>query len=86
MLTNYRTWFWLAVVFQFLNAILHSVSLFLTLEPANETERQLVELLNTYHFDMGGGFHPTMSNLFLALSSCFTLLWAAAFALRRAPR
>ena len=78
MLKNYRTWFWLAVVFQLLNATLHSVSLFVALEPTNETERQLVELLNTYHFEMGAGFNPTMSNLFTALSSCFTLLCAFA--------
>jgi len=78
MLKNYRTWFWLAVVFQLLNATLHSVSLFVALEPTNETERQLVELLNTYRFEMGAGFNPTMSNLFTALSSCFTLLCAFA--------
>jgi len=88
MLKNYRTWFWLAVVFQLLNAALHSVSLFVALEPANETERRLIELLNTYHFEMGAGFNPTMSNLFTALSSCFTLLCAFAgavnaFVLRR---
>ena len=66
------------MVFQLLNATLHSVSLFVALEPTNETERQLVELLNTYHFEMGAGFNPTMSNLFTALSSCFTLLCAFA--------
>jgi hypothetical protein len=88
MLKNYRFWFWLAVVFQFITAAIHSISLFVTPEPGNETERQLFELLTTYRFEMGSGFTPTMANITTALSSCFTLLYAFAglinaFLLRR---
>lgn len=31
-------------------------------------------LLTTYQINAGAGFHPTFSNLFTALSSCFTFL------------
>ena len=74
MLRNYRFWFWLAAVFQLITAAIHSISLFVTPEPGNETERQLFELMSTYRFEMGSGFTPTMANLITALSSCFTLL------------
>jgi hypothetical protein len=88
MLKNYRFWFWLAVVFQFITAGIHSISLFVTPEPGNGTERQLFELLTTYRFEMGSGFTPTMADITTALSSCFTLLYAFAglinaFLLRR---
>lgn len=74
MLKRYTIWFWAAVVFQFLTAVFHSISLFVKPEPANETERQLFTLLTTYKMDGGAGFHPTFSHLMTALSSCFTLL------------
>jgi len=74
MLKNFRFWLWVTVVVQFLTAGIHSISLFLSPEPANETERSLFELMRTHHFEMGGGFSPTMENLVTALSSCLTLL------------
>ncbi len=74
MLKRYTFWLTAAVIFQFLTAVLHALSLFIKPEPANDTERQLMTLLNTYELDAGGGFHPTFGNLFLALSSCFSLL------------
>ena len=74
MLRRYTFWLTTAVIFQIINAVLHSISLFIELEPANETERQLVQTLTTYKFDMGGGFHPTFSNMFTALSSCFSFV------------
>lgn len=64
----------MAVVFMFLTGAVHSISLFVRPVPGNEVERQLVELMATYKNDLGAGFHPTMSNLFTALSSCFSLL------------
>lgn len=75
---SFRLWFWIAVALQFINAAIHSISLFVTPQPGNETERRLFELLDTYRFDMGAGFTPTMGNLLMALSSCFTLLFAFA--------
>ena len=74
MLKRYTFWLSAAVIFQFLTAALHAISLFVKPEPANETERQLMTLMTTYKMDAGAGFQPTFSNLFTALSSCFSLL------------
>lgn len=74
MLKRYTFWLWAAVVFQLLTAAIHAVSLFVSVEPANETERQLDTLVTTYHINAGGGFHPTYQNLFIALSSCFSFV------------
>jgi hypothetical protein len=74
MLKRYTFWLWTAVIFQLLTAFFHSLSLFITPVPNNETQRQMMELMDTYKMDLGGGFHPTFGNLFIALSSCFSLL------------
>jgi hypothetical protein len=74
MLKRYTFWLSAAVLFQFVTAILHAIGLFITPDPANETERQLLEIMSTYRMDAGAGFTPTFSNLFTALSSCFTFL------------
>lgn len=74
MLKRYTFWFSAAALFQLLTGLIHSVSLFINVEPANETERQMDVLISTYKMDAGAGFHPTFSNLFTALSSCFTFL------------
>lgn len=52
----------------------HAMSLFVETPPANETEVQLQNLMKTYKIDAGAGFHPTMSGLFTALSSCYSIL------------
>ena len=74
MLKRYTFWLWVAVVFMFLTGAIHSIGLFVSPQPANEVERQLIELMKTYKHDPGAGFHPTTGNLFTALSSCFSLL------------
>ena len=74
MLKRYTFWLWTAVVFQLLTAFFHSLSLFITPIPADETQRQMMELMDTYKLEMGPGFHPTFGNLFTALSSCFSFL------------
>jgi hypothetical protein len=74
MWKRYTFWLTAAVIFQFLNFIIHTLSLFITLEPSNESEKQLVELLNNYKFDLGAGFHPTFSSMFTALSSCLSFV------------
>jgi hypothetical protein len=74
MFKRYTLWLWIAIVFMLLNATIHSVTLFIQPAPQNETERQLVQLMTTYRNDFGAGFHPTPQNLFIALSSCFSLL------------
>src|SRR5712691_12792102 len=74
MLKRYTFWLWLAVVFLFLTGAIHSLSLFLSPVPGNEVERQMLDLMRNHKQDMGAGFHPTMWNLFTALSSCYTFL------------
>jgi len=74
MLKRYTFWLSAAVIFQFLTAAFHALSLVIKPEPANDTERQLLTLVTTHKIDAGGGFQPTFSNLFTALSSCFSLL------------
>jgi hypothetical protein len=74
MLKRYTFWFWAAIVFMFLTGAIHSIGLFISPAPANETERQLIDLMHTYRRDLGAGFHPSTQNLFTALSSCFTFL------------
>jgi hypothetical protein len=74
MLKRYTFWLWLAVVFLFLTGLIHSIGLFISPAPANETERQMLDLMMTYKLDLGAGFHKSMWSLFTALSSCFTFL------------
>ena len=74
MLKCYTFWLWTAAVLQFLTAGIHAISLYVSPTPENETERILHELITTYHKDLGGGFHRTFSDLFTALSSCFTFV------------
>lgn len=71
---NYRTWLKTAAVFQFITAAFHAVTLFVSPPPNNETEKQLYNLMSTYQFDFGAGFHRSMNELTLALSACLSLL------------
>ena len=71
---RYRLWLWIAVVLLFLNALIHSVTLFIQPGPQNETERELLNLMSTYKMDLGGGFKRSTRELFTALSACYSLL------------
>jgi len=74
MLKRYTFWLSAAVLFQIITGAVHALSLFSTSLPVNETERQIIEMMTTYRWDAGAGFHPTFFNLFTAYSSCFTFL------------
>ncbi len=74
MLKSYRFWLWFAVVVLLLNALIHSLTLFVEPVPQNDTERQLVSLLVSYKSDFGAGFQRSMKEIFIALSACFSLL------------
>ncbi|MBV9215504.1 MAG: hypothetical protein JO053_04950 [Acidobacteria bacterium] len=74
MLKRYTFWLTAGILFQFLTAIIHSLSFFVRQKPENDTEQQMLDLLYNYHLDLGAGFHPTFGNLFTALSACFTLM------------
>jgi hypothetical protein len=71
---KYSTWLKTAAILQFTAAIIHAITLFVTLPPNNETEKQLFTLMDTYRFDFGAGFHRTMGELIFALSACFCLV------------
>ena len=71
---NYITWLKTTAILQVIIAIIHAISLFVTLPPNNETEKQLFTLMDTYRFDFGAGFHRTMGELIFALSACFCLV------------
>jgi hypothetical protein len=75
MLKRYTFWLWVAVFFQLLTALAHSVSFIVTPVPLNDTEKQLLDLMTNYQLDMGAGFHRSTNNLFMALSACFPLLY-----------
>lgn len=82
---NYKTWYWVATVFQFLTAAIHSLSFLNDPKADNETEKTLIELMQNYRLS---GLDVTMSQLVTALSACFTFayLFGAlinAFLLRR---
>jgi len=88
MRTRYTLWLKTAIVFMFLTGAVHAVSLVARPQPRTDTERQLIELMQTHRLDMGDGFHPTMANLMTALSACFTFVcvlggWINAYLLRR---
>ncbi len=74
MLKRYSFWLWVAVIVLLLTAGLHSVTLFVSPPPLNDTERQLFELMSTYRKDFGGGFVRSTAELVTALSSSFSLL------------
>lgn len=71
---NYKTWLKTAAIFQLITAAMHTATLFVNQPPKNDTEKQLFELMNSYKFDFGAGFHRTMNELTLALSSSLSLL------------
>lgn len=71
---KYTTWLKTAAIFQFINAIIHTTSFFITPAPNNETEKQLFTLMDTYQFDLGAGFHRTMSEVTLVFSACLSLV------------
>ena len=75
MLKRYTFWLWVAIVFQLLTVLAHSLSFVVTQVPNNDTEKQLLDLMMNYRLDMGAGFHRTTNNLFTALSACFPLLY-----------
>jgi len=73
-MNKYSTWLKTAAIFQLVAAVIHAITLFIPLPPNNETEKQLVTLMDSYKFDFGAGFHRTMGDLTLALSACFSLV------------
>lgn len=74
-LKSYRLWAILAAVFQFLTGLIHGLSFFAEQQPANETEKQLMDLFVGYKQDLGAGYQRSAAELFIAVSACLTLLY-----------
>ena len=72
MLKRYTFWLWLAVVFQLLTAVIHALSLFVAPDPTTMSAGE--RLMTNLRLDMGAGFHPSMGDLFTAVSACYSLL------------
>lgn len=71
---NYSFWLKTSSVIQFITAAAHSISFFVTPQPANETEKRFYDLMTSYQFDFGAGFHRSMEQMMTALSVCFPLV------------
>lgn len=71
---KYPFWLKLASVLQLIAALIHAITLFVSLPPSNGIELQLNSLMDSYRFDLGAGFHRTMGELNLVLSACFCLV------------
>jgi len=88
MLKKYSFWLKAASIFQLLTAGLHSLSFLNNPAPENDSEKQLMELMNNYKKDLGGGFDPSMNDLLICLSACLPLLcilggWINLYLLKR---
>ncbi len=59
-------------VFLILLGLVHSISFFKKLVPANDTERQLLSLMTSYKFNLMGSLR-SMDNLFQGFSVAFML-------------
>jgi len=71
---NYKTWWWVAVVLQLVTAAIHALSFLNEPVPANDTEKQLIDLMQNYRQNLAG-MAVTMDGLLTALSACFSLLY-----------
>lgn len=75
MLSNFSFWIWAAIIAQGLSALFHSLSFIAKPKPRNDTEKQLIDLLQNYKMEMGGGIKRSFSNLFIGVSICFTFIY-----------
>jgi hypothetical protein len=75
MFANFSFWIWFTIIMQVLTAIFHSISFFAPAKPRNDTEKQLVDLVKNYKMDMGAGIKRSFGNLFVGVSTSFTLIY-----------
>jgi hypothetical protein len=75
MLSNFSFWIWGTIIAQLLTAIFHSISFFAKEKPRNETEKQLIGLVKDYKIDMGSGIKRSFGQLFIGVSTCFTMIY-----------
>jgi uncharacterized iron-regulated membrane protein len=72
---TYTFWLKATIVFQLLTAGVHALSFLASPQPSSDAEKQMLDLMVNIKSDMGAGFSPSMMDLFLALSSCFSLVY-----------
>ena len=75
MFKRYTFWLTLAAILQLLTAAVHSLSFLVKPNPHDESERQLLDLLQNYQPDLGPYFHPTYGQIYTGLSASFALLF-----------
>lgn len=76
MSNRYHFWLRTTAILQLITAGIHAMSFFRNRIPANESEQKLYELMTSYQMNnVGPYFHPTMQDIFNALSACFSLLY-----------
>jgi len=81
MLSTFSFWIWATIIAQLLTAIFHSLSFISPAKPRNESERQLIDITTNYKLDMGAGIKRSFYNLFVGVSSCFTIIYLLGAAL-----
>lgn len=74
-MNGYILWIRVSAFLQIVTGCIHALGLLRDRAPQNETERTLKELMSTYRPDLGPFFHPSMHDILLALSSCFSFLY-----------
>jgi hypothetical protein len=75
MFMRHTLWLIMSIVFLLLTGGIHSLSLIGGPQPTNDTEKQMIDLMTTYHMSLDPYFSPTMMDFFTDLSSCFTWLY-----------
>lgn len=75
MAASFSFWIWGTIIAQFLTAFFHSLSFIATAKPRNETEKQLVDLVKNHKMDMGAGIKRSFGQLFIGVSTSFTLIY-----------
>jgi len=67
--------FWIrgTYIFQLATGLIHSMSFFVEQQPANEKEKQLLDIMYSYKMDMGAGIRRSMGEIFTSVSACMTL-------------
>lgn len=76
MFSNFSFWVGGLVIAQLLSAFFHSLSFIAKPKPRNETEKQLLELSSSYKMDLGGGIKRSQKQLFIGISTCFTMIYS----------
>ncbi|MBN8641624.1 MAG: hypothetical protein J0L86_07430 [Flavobacteriales bacterium] len=74
MLKKHTFWFKLAIAFQFITGVVHSLSFLNESKPTNDSEKKLFDLMANYNFDFGAGFHHSMEDILNSFSLTFSLL------------